>query len=95
MFIDYMGDNPRSRLLDFLGDHPTSDYNVTEMAAKAGMTRTTAYKALGGLLQVGMVVHTRDIGQSRMYRLNTDHLVVQSILQADMTEAQEPELVTR
>lgn len=79
-----MGDNSRARLLDFLGDHPASDYNVTELAAKAGMTRQTAYKALEGLLGVGLVIHTRDVGQSRMYMLNTDHQVVRSILAADL-----------
>lgn len=81
-----MGQNPRARLLDFLGDHPASDYNLTEMASKADMTRTTAYKALEALLRVGMIVHTRDIGQSKMYRLNTAHGVVQSVLRADLVQ---------
>ena len=86
MFVDYLGDTPRSKLLDFLGDHPTSDYNISEMASKAGMTRQTVYKTLEGLLEVGMVVHTRHVGASRMYRLNVDHKVVQSVLQADVAQ---------
>lgn len=90
MFVDYMGETPRARLLDFLGDHPTSDYNITELAAKAGMTRQTAYKALDGLLGIGMVVQGRTVGQSKMYRLNMDHQVVQSIMAADMAQPEAP-----
>ena len=86
MFVDYFGDTPRGRILDFLGDHPSSDYTITEMAAKAEMTRTTAYGALAGALRVGLIVHTRTVGQSKFYKLNTDHTVVQSILNADMAQ---------
>lgn len=89
VFVDYLGDTPRARLLDFLGDHPTSDYNITELATKGGMTRQTAYAVLGDIVPLGMVKHTRDVGQSKMFQLNTDHPVVQSVLQADMLSARE------
>lgn len=84
MFVDYFGDTPRARILDFLGDHPTSDYNKTDLAAKSGLTRQTIYDALPALLGTGMVIQTRKVGQSQMYRLNTDHDVVRSVLSADM-----------
>lgn len=84
MFVDYFGSTPRARLLDFLGDHPTSDYNVTEMAAKSGVTRQTVYTLLEDLLQVGMLRRTRNVGQSPMYAINMEHPVTQSVLQADM-----------
>lgn len=93
MFVDYLGDNPRARLLDFLGDHPTSDYTITELSNKAHITRTTLYKAIEACLRVGMVVHTRDVGQSSFYKLNTDHHVVQSILAADMEQPEVEALV--
>lgn len=89
IFTDYFGDTPRASLLDFLGDHPTSDYNITELAAKSGITRQTAYSTLEGLLEVNMVKHTRDVGQSRMFALNIDHDVIQSVLRADMAAQRE------
>lgn len=87
VFTDYLGDTPRARLLDFLGDHPTSDYNVTEMAAKAGITRQTVYTLLDDLVRVGLVRHTRDVGQSRMHQIAVDHPVVRGVLQADLLAA--------
>lgn len=89
MFTDYLGDTPRARLLDFLGDHPTSDYNITELASKGGMTRQTAYSVLDEIVPLGMVRHTRDVGQSKMFQLNLDHPIVHSVLQADMLAARD------
>ena len=89
MFTDYLGDTPRAKLLDFLGDHPTSDYNVTELAAKAGITRVTVYKTLEELLRVKMVSQTRDVGQSKMFAINMQHPIIQSVLRADMLAARD------
>ena len=85
MFTDYFGETPRAKVLDFLGDHPTSDYNKTELSAKSGISRATVYNVLDGLLKTGLVIHTRNIGQSAMYRLNLDHRLVQAVLGSDMT----------
>ena len=89
MFTDYLGDTPRAKLLDFLGDHPTSDYNVTELAAKAAITRVTVYKTLAELVRVKMVSQTRDVGQSKMFSINMEHPVIQSVLRADMLAARD------
>jgi DNA-binding IclR family transcriptional regulator len=89
MFTDYFGDTPRARLLDFLGDHPTSDYSKTELAAKAAMTRQTLYTLLPDLERTGMVRRTRTIGQSTMYALVPEHPVVAGVLGADMAAAED------
>lgn len=89
MFTDYLGDTPRAKLLDFLGDHPTSDYNITELAAKAGLTRVTVYKTLDELVKVGMISHTRDVGQSKMFMIKMEHPIIQSVLKADMMAARD------
>ncbi len=89
MFTDYFGETPRAKLLDFLGDHPTSDYNVTEIASRSGLTRVTVYRALEDLVQVQMVSQTRDVGQSKMFSINMEHPVIQSVLQADMIAARD------
>lgn len=89
MFTDYLGETPRARLLDFLGDHPTSDYNITELASKSGLTRVTVYKTLEDLLKVKMVNQTRDVGQSKMFAIHMEHPVIQSVLKADMMAARD------
>lgn len=93
-FTAFFGDTPRNRLLDFLGDHPTSDYPITELAEKSGVSRPTIYEELPELEETGLVEQTRKVGQSRLFKLNTDHPVVREVLTSDVQavrdEASEP-----
>lgn len=83
-FTAFFGDTPRNRLLDFLGDHPASDYSITEMAEKSGVSRHSVYDELDDLQETGLVEKTREIGQSRLFKLNTDHPVVREVLTSDV-----------
>lgn len=83
-FTAFFGDTPRNRLLDFLGDHPTSDYNITEMAEKSGVSRPSVYDELPPLRETGLVEKTREIGQSRLFKINTDNPVVREVLTSDV-----------
>lgn len=87
MFTDYLGDTSHGQLMDFLGDHPSSDYNIIEIVEKTGMPRPTVDYALQGSLGLGMIQETRKLGQYRMVQLNIDHPVVRTVLQADMLQA--------
>lgn len=86
-FTEHFGDTPRARLLDFLGDHPASDYSITELSEKADVSRPTIYRELPELERLGYIVQTRTLGQSRLFKLNTDHAVVRDILVEDMEGA--------
>lgn len=71
-------------MLDFLGDHPTSDYPITELAEKSGISRPTIYEELPELEETGLVKQARKVGQSRLFKLNTDHPVVREVLTSDI-----------
>lgn len=88
-FTGFFGETPRNRLLDFLGDHPTSDYTITEMAKKSGVSRPTIYEEIPELEETGLVVQTRKLGQSRLFKLNTDHPVVREVLTSDVQTARD------
>lgn len=86
-FTERFGDTPRNRLLDFLGDHPASDYSITEMAEKAEISRPTIYRLLPELERTGLIVQTRTLGQSRLFKLNTEDEAVKGVLAADMEQS--------
>lgn len=88
-FTEYFGPSARGRILDFLGDHPTMDYSITELAAKSGVSRPSIYVELEHLLRLRMVKQTRALGTSRLFALNLEHPVVREILVADMASAME------
>lgn len=66
------GPSPKVRMLAALLDAADHDLNVTEIARRADLSRNTVYAHLDDLLAVGVVVHTRDVGDSPMYRVDPD-----------------------
>lgn len=88
-FTATFGKTPRALLLDFLGDNVGFDYPITEMADKAGISRTTVYNMLDDLLRLGFLKATRKLGQSQLYAINTDNLIVREVLAQDMVAARD------
>ena len=83
MFKDIFGNNPQTKILDFLADYPRFDYSITEIAEKAEVSRPTVYKIIKTLVNKKLVIKTRDQGNSSLYQLNTENKLVQVILKFD------------
>ncbi|MFA5102873.1 MAG: winged helix-turn-helix domain-containing protein [Candidatus Thermoplasmatota archaeon] len=83
MFKDIFGNNPQTKILDFLADYPRFDYSITEIAEKAKVSRPTVYKIIKSLIEKKLVIKTREQGTSSLYQLNTDNSLVQVILKFD------------
>ena len=80
MFVKIFGENPQTKIRDFLADHPDYDYTITELAEKTGVSKPTTYKVIRGLLKEGLVIVSRKIGRSKLYKLNTRNEIVKTIL---------------
>ena len=83
MFKDIFGNNPQTKILDFLADYPRFDYSITEISEKSGVSRPTVYKIINILLEKKLIVKTRDQGNSSLYKLDTDNKLVQVMLKFD------------
>ena len=83
MFKDIFGNNPQTKILDFLADYPRFDYSITEISKKAEVSRPTVYKIIKTLVDKKLVIKTRDQGNSSLYQLNTENELVQVILKFD------------
>jgi len=83
MFKDIFGDSPQTKILDFLSDHPDYDYSISEIAKQAQVSRPTVYKVKDILLKKGLIIQTREQGNSPLYKLNIDNKLVQIILKFD------------
>ena len=83
MFKDIFGNNPQTKILDFLADYPRFDYSITEIAEKAKVSRPTVYKIIKTLVEKKLVIKTREQGTSCLYQLNTENVLVQVILKFD------------
>lgn len=83
-FTILFGDTSRTRLLDFLGDHPASHYTIAELAEASGVSPTTVRVELPELQDAGLVDKSGPSGESQLFTLNTDHPVVREVLASDI-----------
>ena len=80
-FLDFLGDNPNTRLLEFLIAGREFDYCLTDMAENAGIGWSTLHRILPGLEKQEIVVKTREIGRAKLYKLNQQNQEVKGIIQ--------------
>ncbi len=83
MFKEIFGDSPQAKILDFLGDHPNYDYSISDLAEYTGVSRPTLYKIIPEMVKKGLIIETRKVGKSKMYKLNTENEIVKVILKFD------------
>jgi hypothetical protein len=83
-FIEYFGDLPRLRIIDFLIDNLVYDYSLVEIARGAGVAYTTLIDIFPDLIKKEIVKETRQVGKSKMYRLNRENPAVEVMLAVDI-----------
>ena len=81
LFIQTFGDYPLIRVLDFLIYCRDFDYPITEIAKNAHVNFQTLKKIWSELERKHIVVSTRTLGGSVLYKINTANPVVKKIIE--------------
>ena len=79
-FLEYLGDTPKLRFLDFLIGNHFFDFNMTDMAREANISYNSLKSFFGEFLERGVIIKTRKVGKSDMYKLNLDNAITQNFL---------------
>lgn len=79
-FLEYFGDTPKLRFLDFLIGNHFFDFNMTDMAREANISYNSLKSFFGEFLEKGIIVKTRRVGKSNMYKLNTENPIAKNFL---------------
>ena len=80
IFAEYFGDTPTVRILNFLILGKDFDYSMTEIAEGSHVGWTSFTRAWKELERKNVIVHTRDIGRAKLFKLNTDDPTVQKLI---------------
>ncbi len=83
IFVEVFGKNPLIRVLDFLMTYQLFDYPLTEIAKNAGVSYSTLQTFWEKLEKNKIVVKTRRVGKSDLYKLNTKNPAVKQLLKLD------------
>ncbi len=83
IFIEVFGNNPIIKVLDFLITFQLFDYPLTEIARNSGVSYSTLQTFWDKLEKNKIVIKTRRIGKSDLYKLNTKNPAVRMLLKLD------------
>jgi predicted transcriptional regulator len=83
IFIEVFGNNPVIKVLDFLITFQLFDYPLTEIAKNSGVSYSTLQTFWDNLVRNKIVIKTRRVGKSDLYKLNTKNPAVQQLIKLD------------
>ena len=80
ILTEIFGNYPLIRILNHLLVFREFDYSLTDIAESAGVAWSTLNALWPKLEKLGLVVHTRNVGRAKMYKLNTSNSVVEQLI---------------
>jgi hypothetical protein len=83
LFIEFMGDSPTIRVLDYLLTERELDFSITDMASNAGIGRATLYRIWDGLMENEIILPTRTIGKAKLFKLNVNNPKIKKLIEID------------
>ncbi|MBI2129517.1 hypothetical protein HYU07_04725 [Candidatus Woesearchaeota archaeon] len=83
VFAEYFGDYPLIRVLDFLILGRDMDYSMTDICDNSGVGWTAFSEIWPRLVEKGIVIFTRKIGNAKLFRLNVKNPWVKELVRMD------------
>jgi len=83
IFVEVFGGNPVIRVLDFLITFADFDYPLTEIAKNSRVSYSTLQTFWDRLVRNNIVVKTRRVGKSDLYKINTSNPAVKQLIKLD------------
>jgi len=83
VFIQIFGSSPIMKVIDFLMTFQLFDYPLTEIAKNSGVSYSTLQNFWDNLERNNIVVKTRRVGKSDLFKLNTNNPAVKQLIKLD------------
>src|SRR3989344_7127817 len=83
IFVEVLGGSPIIRVLDFLITFQKFDYPLTEIAKNSRASYSTLQTFWERLVRNNIVIKTRRVGKSDLYKLNTNNPAVKELIKLD------------
>jgi len=83
LLLDYFGDTPQLRVMDFLIDNHFFDYPITEIARGSNVSYNSLKTFFPRLIKSKIIIKTRKIGKSDYFKLNIHHIFIKNLIKLD------------
>ena len=80
IFLEYLGDTPRMRVIQYLIEGKEFDYTLTDLL-NAKVSWGTLNTLIPKLLDLGIILKTRKIGRATLYKINKENLLVKQLIE--------------
>ena len=84
IFVEVFGNNPVIKVLDFLITYQLFDYPLTEIAKNSEISYSTLQTFWHKLEKNNIVIKTRRVGKSDLYKLNTNNPAIKQLIKLDL-----------
>lgn len=85
LLLEFFGDTPNMRVIDFLLENRLQDFTKTEIARGSGISWATLFHYWGNLEKHRVVKLTRTVGRAKLYQLNEKEPVVKQIKNVELS----------
>ncbi len=89
VLVEYVGDTPKLRVVDFLIGNMLFDYSKKEIIEGSGISKTTFFKIWKDFNKFGIIKPTRKYGKAQLYTINKEHVFVKQLLALELALARE------
>ncbi|MAG45807.1 MAG: hypothetical protein CMH63_03490 [Nanoarchaeota archaeon] len=83
VFLEVFGNNPVIKVLDFLITYQLFDYPLTEIAKNSEVSYSTLQTFWDKLERNNIVIKTRRVGKSDLFKLNTANPAIKQLIKLD------------
>jgi len=80
LFRELLGDTPKIRVLEYLLEGRELDHSIGDIAEGAGINRVTLFRMWDEIEKSKIIIHTRNIGNAKLYKLNMDNPYVRILV---------------
>ena len=81
LFRSLLGDTPKIRVLEYLLEGRELDHSISDIAEGANINRVTLFRMWDDIKKSHIVVHTRNIGNAKLYKINPNHPHAKSLME--------------
>lgn len=83
LITQVLGKSAKTKIVAVLLKESHRDLSPSEIAEYAGVHRSTAYEPIEELEEWGIITQTREVGGSKLYKLNKDNEVAARLKQVE------------
>lgn len=79
-FLETMGESPRNKVLEYFVECNALDVAISDIIEEYNLNKATTYNLINKLLSQKIIIPTKKVGNTQLYRLNKENHISQILM---------------